>query len=66
MRYSFETEYEIGEVVYYATPDGDSGIITDITFNVRTKVVSYKVVFGRRNEDEVWCYIQELSNSKVF
>ena len=66
MRYSFETEYEIGEVVFYATPDGDSGIITEITFNIKSNIVSYKASFGRRNEDEVWCYAEELSNTKVF
>lgn len=65
-RYGFPAEFAIGDRVYYATPDSDSGIVLDITYSVRSGRVQYLVTFGRQSSDEVWCDSTELSVDKVF
>jgi hypothetical protein len=63
---SFTPSYDIGDTVYHATPDGDSGIVIDISYSVRNRHILYKVSYGRRSEDEVLCYEEELSHEKTF
>ena len=65
-QYKFITKFSIGEYVYHAKPDGDKGIIIDINYNVITKSVSYHVIFGRQEDDDVWCDELELSEEKVY
>jgi len=65
-RHVFESEFNVGDKIYYATPDGDSGIVLDITYSVRSKRVQYLVTFGRQAADEVWADAIELSADKVF
>lgn len=66
MRATFESEYCIGDGVYYATPEGEKGIVLDISYSVRKNEVLYRVTFGRNGrEDDVWCLGIELSTDKV-
>ena len=62
----FEYTYNIGDRVFYATPDSDEGIVIDISFLIRRNFAMYNVVFGRRNEDDTWCHEEELSTTKIF
>lgn len=62
----FEPRFHIGQKVYHATQESDWGIIVNINYNVRERSNKYEVVFGRLNEDNVWCYEDELSENKVF
>jgi hypothetical protein len=64
--YRFYIRYNIGDIVYYNAPDGDRGIIIDISFSCRYNSIKYEVVFGREASDNVWCVEEELTNSKVF
>jgi hypothetical protein len=66
MEYTFETKFEYGDEVYHCTPDGDKGIVVDVSYNTRSNSVKYLVAFGRRNEDQVWCDEIELSTDKIF
>lgn len=66
MRNTFETEFEIGDRIFYATPDGEAGIVLDVTYSIRSKRVQYLVTFGRQAADEVWADAIELSHAKVF
>lgn len=66
MRYTFETEFEIGDKIFYATPDGDTGIVLDISYSIRNRRVQYLVTFGRQAVDEVWADAIELSAAKIF
>lgn len=61
-----EYRYHIGQFMYHNTPESDKGIITDITYSLLTRIVMYKVTFGRRAEDEVLCYEHELTETKTF
>jgi len=65
-RHMFEVEFNIGDRIYYATPDSDAGIVLDITYSVRSKRVQYLVTFGRQAADEVWADAIELSADKIF
>ena len=63
---TFKHEHNIGDKVFHATPDGDKGIIINFMYDHKMECVKYNVVFGRTAEDDVWCFEEELSNSKVF
>ena len=63
---TFQFKYDIGQFIYHNTPESDKGLIVDITYCLLTRLVSYKVAFGRRGEDEVWCYEHELTEGKIF
>lgn len=62
---NFIHKFDIGDKVFHATPDGDCGIVIDVSYSFRSGV-RYEVVFGRRGTDNVWCVEEELSDSKVF
>jgi uncharacterized protein (UPF0303 family) len=64
--HEFNAIYNIGDRVYHATPDGDLGIVLDISFSVVNNNVLYKVSYGRSDSDEVWCTSVELSTNKTF
>lgn len=66
MKKEFTYEYEIGESVYHATPDGDKGVVLDVNFKMRGNIITYLVTFGRNSGDEVWCLPEELSDTKLF
>ena len=66
MKQVFETVYNIGDEVYYATQESDKGIVIDISYSIRNRSIKYNVVFGRRQDDDIWCYVEELSESKRF
>lgn len=66
MKYTFDTTYQIGDPIFHATKESDQGIIIDISYSIRNKSVKYNVVFGRMPDDDIWCYEEELSESKVF
>ncbi|MDH4127142.1 MAG: hypothetical protein OEV44_00200 [Spirochaetota bacterium] len=59
----FEPAFKIGQKVYHICSESDKGIIVDITYSVRTKIISYQVIFGRTANDDVWCNEFELSES---
>lgn len=62
----FQHEYSIGDEVWYATSEGDRGIILDISFSVRKQEVLYRVTFGRDGgSDDIWCLNLELTKEKV-
>jgi len=62
----FENEFEIGESVYHITTDSDRGIVVDVSYSVRTKQVTYNIVFGRGTNDNAWYWGDELSRDKSF
>lgn len=64
--YSFNPSYKIGDHVFHATKESDEGIITNITYDVRQRAIKYEVVFGKMDTDDVWCYEEELSETKLF
>ena len=64
--YTFNPIFKINQEVYHITPYSDKGIIVDINYCVRTKQISYNVLFGRSIEDNIWCHEYELSENKVF
>jgi len=66
MKRYFECKYNIGEEVYYITPDSDKGVIIDINYSVRHQEVQYKIVFGRQDSDCVWCVEDEITKTKIF
>lgn len=66
MKYTFDTTFDIGDKVYYATPDSDQGIVLDVTYSTRSRRIQYLVTFGRQAADEVWCDNTELSVDKIF
>lgn len=62
----FEHKYNIGDKVFYITPDSDVGIILDISFTTRHKEVKYEVAFGRQQTDYIWCYEDEITETKTY
>lgn len=58
--------FNIGDRVFHSTRDGDEGIIINMTYDFRLNCVKYEVVFGRQSGDDVWCFEEELSESKIF
>ena len=58
--------YKIGDVVFYATPEADRGIVVNWSYSAREKLIKYCVSFGRLPDDQIWCYPEELSTCKVF
>lgn len=64
--HSFNSEFNIGDSVYHATADSDRGIVIDVFYSLRTDLVRYNVVFGRRGEDDGWFWGDELSVEKIF
>lgn len=63
---TFETVFEIGDYVYHIIPEGDKGVIIDISYSKRSKMVKYNVVYGRGVGDDIWCCEEELSTNKTF
>lgn len=63
--FEFTSEYLIGDTVWYATPEGDKGIVLDISYSVRKQEVMYRVTFGRDSADDTWCLSTELSKERV-
>lgn len=66
MKQYFEHKYSIGNEIFYITPDSDKGIIIDISYSMRHREVKYEVVFGRQSSDCVWCYEDEITETKTF
>jgi len=64
--YKFEPLFKIGDHVFHATKESDEGIIINITYNVRQRAIQYEVMFGRMDADDVWCYEEELSDTKRY
>lgn len=62
-KYDYTTKYEIGDTVY--SIDGGKGKIVDILHQVRGSHIKYNVIFGRAQEDDIWCFAIELSKEKV-
>ncbi len=62
-KYEYTAKYDIEDIVY--SINGDKGIVCDISHQVSTGKIKYLVVFGRLNEDSVWCLGLELSKDKV-
>mgnify|MGYP006879606773 CR=1 FL=1 len=63
---NIEYQYKLGQFIYHNTPESNKGIIIDITYSILTRLVMYKVAFGRGVDDEVLCYEHELTETKTF
>ncbi len=66
MKITFETVFNIGDEVYHRLEENQKGIIIDILYKARIKVVEYRVVFGSHPDETVWCDVLELSETPVF
>lgn len=64
MEITIKTKYEIGQRVYHILPDTEMGIITDISYKARDKIVWYLVCLGY--DREFWARENEISLTKTF
>lgn len=64
MKHTFETEFELGDRVYYKLPESPMGIVTGISYNLTTGMVYYYVTYDPMSS-EVSCLNWELSSEKV-
>ena len=64
MRHTFETEFELGQRVFYKLPDSPEGIVTGISYSLTTNVIHYYVTFDPLMS-EVSCLDWELSTEKT-
>ena len=60
----FETEYVPDDTVYHILEDSPRGIVLDVIYNMRSKLVSYSIAWS--NDTTSVCLGVELSASKVF
>lgn len=58
-------KFQIGDIVYHATPDSPKGIVIDIKYGYRTREHEYRVAFAP-DVDSLWYYVEELSGSPIF
>lgn len=58
-------KFQIGDIVYHATPDSPKGIVIDIKYSYRTKENEYQVAFSP-DTNSLWYYVEELSSSPIF
>jgi hypothetical protein len=65
MRYTFETYYNIGDIVYHVLPESDKGVVTGIIYDVVLDVVFYHVTFSP-HEGEIRCGVHELCKEPRF
>ncbi len=63
---TLEIEYEQGDKVYHISKESDEGTVLGWEYNSMFTEIRYKVTFGRRAEDDVWCYSAELTDTKQF
>ena len=64
MKYSFDTEFELGQRVFYRLPDSPAGIVTGIGYNVSSDTVTYYVTFDPLS-GETACLSWELSTNST-
>lgn len=64
MKHYFETEFELGERVYYKLPGSPEGLVTGISYNLTTGLVYYYVTFDPL-ANEVSCMSRELSSERI-
>jgi hypothetical protein len=65
MVYTFETEFNIGDIVYHKLPETPAGMVTEIGFTSTTMSITYYVTFDPQ-AGEVKCYGWELSKTQTF
>jgi len=58
-----DPEFEIGQLVYHKTPEGDCGIITDIRYSLLDKSFIYEI---SSNFVTHLAYEHELGSEKTF
>jgi len=58
-------KFGIGDIVYYALPEGNTGIITDITWRLSSNIIWYNVTFDPVT-GEVPCREFELTEQKRY
>lgn len=59
-----ESRFNLGDIVYHATPDSPQGIVLNARFSVLENLWEYMVTFGTASS--LWYYSHELSNNKRF
>lgn len=64
MKYEFKPVFQIGQHVYLFMPDSDLLLITNITFDVKTNLVEYEVMYSNGNKG--WYSQVELCGDKIF
>lgn len=64
MTININTKFGLRDEVYHITPESPKGIITDIRYFTRNKIISYLVVWDHMNEG--WCDEIELTIDKTF
>ena len=64
MKYTFETEFELGDRVYHKLPESPMGIVTGISYNLTTGMINYYVTFDCM-QSEISCLNWELSTDKT-
>jgi hypothetical protein len=57
-------KFDIGNIVYYALPDGQAGIVLDIRYSFKYRECSYYI--GWSPTDSTWCSEKELTLNKIF
>jgi len=62
---TLDIKYDIGERVFYALPDSDIGIVTDVTYRLSSNIIWYHVTFNPVN-GEIPCRDFELTKEKQF
>ena len=55
--------YEIGQTIYYALPESEPGILTDITYRLSSNIIWYHVTFDP-NSGEIPCRDFEITDTR--
>ena len=64
MKYTFESQFDLGDRVYHRLPESPMGMVTGINYNVAHGNVTYYVTFDPLG-NEAQCFEWELSETKT-
>ena len=64
MKYTFDTEFRIGDIIYHKIPGSPVGMITGISYSVVSGNLTYYITFDPQ-AGEVTCFEWELSQTKT-
>ncbi len=64
MKYTFECEFRIGDIVYHKLPESPAGMVTGINYAASTRNVTVYVTFDP-TQSEVQCFDWELTKERV-
>ena len=64
MKHYFETDYELGDRVYYKLPGSPEGLVTGISYSLTTNIIYYYITFDPLSS-EISCLSWEISEDKM-